>query len=500
MLLFSTTLEISDSMTVDDFISLVIEWNHGSITKHPENVIPNIVWNGEHNIRYGNNILWMDIQEYRNKNITAVRYEKWEEDGVIWDTDYVMNFDTRKMTIRLERSYTEDALSITSNFSAPYFITLLIDRGYVIDDIDLPITYNPLYITNKNSNLLTDVITLKKEYKLPIVYVSKTEYDTDPVNVSLLSWKLKGAAHVLVQSSKLMNDSLLIQCHQQIEKNGEIGIYYPKQTYTSRRYGYWAESGFDEKLQKVVTKTVLQYCNVQLVSSLCTWVGVNNALLQDRLLFQREQRTLIEQRLSDALLELSQQATKNRENEDIEEKANALANEILDEFMLEMDDYKTQNERLLREVARLQSDNDGLRKKLSVNSNEPILFMGDREQDFYPGEIKDLVISTLKKGLKDVPSHSRRQDVVRDVINSNDYLDTSKQRAKEADRLLKSYSRMTPKIRKGLEELGFVFYDEGKHYKTKYYDDDRYIVMHAKTPSDVRTGKNNASETKKVAF
>ena len=192
------------------------------------------------------------------QNITAVRYEKWEGDGVIWDTDYVMNFDTRKMTIRLERSYTEDALSITSNFSAPYFITLLIDRGYVIDDRDLPITYDPLYITNENSNLLTDVITLKKEYKLPIVYVSKTEYDTDPVNVSLLSWKLKGAAHVLVQSSKLMNDSLLIQCHQQIEKNGEIGIYYPKQTHMSRRYSYWAESGFDEKLQKVVTKTVLQ--------------------------------------------------------------------------------------------------------------------------------------------------------------------------------------------------------------------------------------------------
>ena len=115
--------------------------------------------------------------------------------------------------------------------------------------------------------------------------------------------------------------------------------------------------------------------------------------------------------------------------------------------------------------------------------------MGDHEQDFYPGEIKDLVISTLSKGLEHYPLRSRRHDVVNDVIQSNDFQGISKQRAAEADRLLKSYSRMTAKIQKGLEDLGFVFYDEGKHYKAKYYDDDRYIVMHAKTPSDHRTEK-----------
>ena len=72
MLLYSTTLKINDSLTGDKFISLVIEWNQKS--PHKENVIPNLNWNGEHNVRFGNEWLWMDIEEYRNKNIIAVRY------------------------------------------------------------------------------------------------------------------------------------------------------------------------------------------------------------------------------------------------------------------------------------------------------------------------------------------------------------------------------------------------------------------------------------------
>ena len=42
MLLFSTILDIDESMTKDDFIKLVIKWNQGS--PHANNVIPGIQW------------------------------------------------------------------------------------------------------------------------------------------------------------------------------------------------------------------------------------------------------------------------------------------------------------------------------------------------------------------------------------------------------------------------------------------------------------------------
>ena len=67
MILYSTLLDINETMTKEAFIQLVIEWNQGS--PHKENVIPGIKWNGEKSVRFGNDKLWLEIIEYRNKNI-----------------------------------------------------------------------------------------------------------------------------------------------------------------------------------------------------------------------------------------------------------------------------------------------------------------------------------------------------------------------------------------------------------------------------------------------
>lgn len=48
MLLYSTILDIKNTMTKEAFIRLVIKWNQGSPYK--DNIIPGIQWNGEKNI------------------------------------------------------------------------------------------------------------------------------------------------------------------------------------------------------------------------------------------------------------------------------------------------------------------------------------------------------------------------------------------------------------------------------------------------------------------
>ena len=58
-------------MTKDSFIELVLEWNQGS--PHENNIIKNIEWRGERNVRYGNDNLWLAIEEHSNQNIIAVR-------------------------------------------------------------------------------------------------------------------------------------------------------------------------------------------------------------------------------------------------------------------------------------------------------------------------------------------------------------------------------------------------------------------------------------------
>ncbi|MDY5487174.1 MAG: hypothetical protein SPF94_10660, partial [Desulfovibrio sp.] len=61
MLLYSTILDISPALTKDNFIQLVIDWNQND--QHEENIIRDLRWNGERNIRFGSDCLWLDIEE-----------------------------------------------------------------------------------------------------------------------------------------------------------------------------------------------------------------------------------------------------------------------------------------------------------------------------------------------------------------------------------------------------------------------------------------------------
>lgn len=250
MLLFSTVLSINESLTKDKFIELAIEWNQGS--PHENNIIPGIEWHGERNIRYGNERLWMEIQEYRNQNIIAVRYEKIEEDGAIWDTDYVMNFTAMKMSIRLDRSFLEEALAVDPNFSTPHFITLLIEKGYLQDDFGLAVLRRPVIIDDSNIELLAGVVNGTIRYHLPIVYISKTYDNTDPVAVRFLASKLKGVAHVLVQKSNWLSSQCRRLCDDKNEYGGAIGIYYPNPAVEHKKFLFHYYTGSEKVLFRCI--------------------------------------------------------------------------------------------------------------------------------------------------------------------------------------------------------------------------------------------------------
>lgn len=502
MLLFSTLLDITNSMTKDAFIQLVIEWNQGS--PHKENIIPEMDWNGERNIRYGNDDLWLDIQEYRNQNIIAVRYEKKEDDGAVWDTDYVMNFNSMQMAVRLDRSYTMDALSTDPKFSTPHFITLLIERGYIKPDGNLPVLRNPIVIDESNLELITDIINNRSHYRLPIVYVSRTYYDEDPVNVNFLASRLKGVAHVLVQKSNITNSKIKQETGGKNEYYGAIGIYFPNKAAEHRRYLYRSAVDYDRFLSAKVFGAVIQKGNAQMVDTLFTWQGVNNALLRDRLISNRQERLAAEKAQKTAEAEAAKLIdTLDEEERRIRKKAfddaRAEADTLLDGFDDEMRKLQKQVEDLTRANEALQYENQGLKAKLDSSDAVPVLFMGD-EFEFYQGEIKDLILAALTEALKGTPQKSRRADVIMDIIRNNDYQKLSVGKAEELKRLLKNYDGMSGKTRQALKNLGFEITEDGKHYKLTYYGDGRYQTTYSKTPSDGRTGKNSAQETINLAF
>ena len=263
MLIYSTILNVKDTLSKEKFVRLVIDWVQGS--PHQDSIIPDIewdgIWDGKKTLRYGNNALWLEIMEYRNKNIIAARYEKAERDGVIWDTDFVINFTERKIAVRLDRSYMPFFQAYDSTFSIPYFITLLIKKEYMENDGILPVNREPYEINESNIALLADIICYKQSFHLPVVYVSKTIHDEDPVQVIRLANCLRGIAHVLVQKACWLNPQIRELCQSKNEYYGAIGIYFPFAPAKHIRYLFSEGYRSSEILFERVVQSVFSYSN-----------------------------------------------------------------------------------------------------------------------------------------------------------------------------------------------------------------------------------------------
>lgn len=473
MLLFSTILKIDKSLTKDDFLNLVIEWNQGS--PHENNVLPNLKWDGSYNQKFGDKTISLEFKEYRNEEIVAVRYVKKLDDGIIWKTDYIMNFKDFKMSIMLDRSFTEDAIGVDPSFTTPLFIKLLIEKGYVVNDNDLPVLMAPHLIDRESVSILTTVINGTKTYDLPVVYVSKTFSDRIPIDINKLAYSLKGVAHIFVQYDLETNALIREQCEGANEYNGAIGIYYQSDVVKHKRllnYEY-----FDPTITRQnIVKDIINFTNQQSIDPLYTWDGVTTFLLNDRFESQREKRTKAE-----------------RTKEETEE--------LLNSFSSDFDDLTEENSRLRDSISDLENElafyKDAFNNK-TVNDSD--FLSSGSEKEFFPDEKKEFILSVLSDSLANIQDDTRKKHIVQDIIQQNNSEDILSKKREEVKRLLTDYRGLTGKLKQDLKQLGFSISDEGKHYKLTYFDDNRYTITMAKTPSDGRAGKNNVSEINKKVF
>ena len=491
MLLFSTVLDISSNMKKSDFWELINEWNRSQYMD--ENKIPDLNWQGEPDYRCGNDKLWLAVEEYPKESTYAVRYEKHQDNGSIWDTDYVMNMRNMTLTIRLERNYTEEAIRKDQRFSAPYLVELLMDKGYLKKDKDLPLTHTPIYIEDDKIDVLAKVVTGDSPYKYPIVYISKNVKNEDPVNVKRLAQKLRGIAHVLVEKDYSQNEAIRTACQSKQEYNGSIGVYYPGNQIEHKKFIYRRAEGEDSNIFDAVRDSILVYSNSQLVSPLKTWQGVKNAILLDEV---AEQRTRLKE---------SEEARAKNEAEvgklldEMDERSRSLSEEAIGKVREECEMYNQladeEIEKLKKKIEELSSENERLRdenqrehaRRMNM-SRTPLLYMGD-EYEFFDDEIKDLVLQTLDEVAKGLPDDSRKKHVFEDIVRNNDYGKICKKNADRIRAVVPSYDGMTPKMKSFFEEIGFEVREGGKHYKMIYYGDQRYIKTMSKTPSDRRSGE-----------
>lgn len=512
MLLFSSMLPINDTFTPDLFLKLAIEWNQGST--HPENIIHDIEWNGERNIRFGDDKTWMRFDEYKNANIIAIRYEKTDENGAVWDTDYVMNFNEMKMAVRLERSYLENSSIENQTFSAPVFIQLLIDRGYLQKDIDIEIGRTPIMISEDNSEIVSKVINGEISYKLPVVYVSRRFDNNICVDVNEVAKRLKGVAHVLVQDNLSTNNRIREKTGERNEYNGAIGIYYPNNAFQHRLI---VDRGNMKKVVSVTNKVIrlaMLYSLSLRLDSLYTWQGVVSALSKENYdcrIYEIKQQLEIQKQLEIRKQIESQQHLNDRMNgyaqflasfaDEAKYKKKAEENLALFELANEEIEYlQDENRKLMNQLEGQRSENQGLRAKQNYQDSLPVLYFGN-EEELFEGEILDMIMNALTEAKKNVLPNSRRAHVYDDLLISNGgFKNLRKTNGEQLKKIMGSYSSINNKMVNRLKEMGFSITHDGGHYKITFHDDNRYMATLSATPSDSRGCKNTASDIIKLMF
>lgn len=440
MLLFSAMLDIEDTLTKDKFIGLIIEWNQTNL--HFENIIPDLVWNGERNIRYGADGLWLCIREYAAKNIIAVRYESTADDGSLWDVDFVMSFAEMRLAVQVYRRNRDNSNPCVPEFFSPHFLTLLIKNRYIKKDGELPVSYEPIYIRENKLPILAAIIKGEKRFRLPVIYISKTLSNRDPFSASWLSRRLKGVAHVLVEEDKELDYPLSALCGGKNEFNGNVGIYYFDPEAEHKRFIYHKRVCLSRPMLDRIIRDVFRHTNSAEIDGIYTWQGVNNMMLADRL---------------DAL----------KQNADEESGAVTLSKDEYGELL-------KQTRELLKRNEALEAENRVLSAKTDM-SDRVVLTVRD-ENDFYEGEIKDAVLSALTEVLQTLPKGSRRSDLLKDILRNSGYERLGEKRKQRLEGLTENFDGATEPLLKELKELGFEIVKEGRRYKLTYFADERYCT------------------------
>ena len=83
-----------------------------------------------------------------------------------------------------------------------------------------------------------------------------------------------------------------------------------------------------------------------------------------------------------------------------------------------------------------------------------IIYLGD-EEEFYQGEIRDMVLGTLDEALSATEKATRKADVLEDILDNNPYYHLSDDRKQRIKALFKGYKNLTGAMRQELLSLGF---------------------------------------------
>lgn len=319
----------------------------------------------------------------RKSHIVAIRQEKVDK-GIHWQTDYILNLSQRSLQIQLSRTFRSGTMDFDRDFSTPWFISFLIDGGYLEPDGEMPIRKRPTVVTADTLDMFGGIVQGRHATRLPLVYVSRTDDGDLAVNADLLASQLKGVAHVFTEESHDMDAAVAQACGERLATGGALTILWPRGD-----TGYEAEErpvprhvsddvrgGF---LADTVRRRIFAVLRQEDVFDEFTWDGVNALIAQTSTERLEKQYDSASNELEQARRRLDASSEKLRQQRDATSRLSADLAESRDKLDRlservsrqegELDEQKRQNaekdEKLRRINQETRRDDDERRKLLA---------------------------------------------------------------------------------------------------------------------------------------
>lgn len=389
-----------------------------------------------------------------------------------WVTDISVNhyYSEGRTWVQVESSVvTQKAVHKTPITKTPLIVLHLLDKFSGGKDDVFNVGIEPVFLNNSEECLsfASDLINGVLKNRLPVVYVSSKYFFREHhhnVIPGRLARKLSGLAHVVVEpEGPLFSNKLKHKVNSKNSYGGAVGIYWPEgQGISILKRGDLSANDFEKEVFNEIITAITSLAPLR-KNGWSEIIGSKNRK---------------------AIQSLKDNGNQNGELVSLYEEENeSLQDEVRD---------------LQQKIASLEMRVRGLMEK-SYAQGDVSLSLGT-EYDLFDGEIFEIITTSIERVLPTYYEGSRYHDVLSSIIASNQCMGQLSARDRKLKQALVGYTKMTPKLKGILNDIGFSANEEGKHWKITYHEDPRYTYILPKTGSDHRGSLNAYSDISKKVF
>lgn len=400
--------------------------------------------------------------------VIGFRYDRPDSLGRLWRTECVLNSCEADAftTVRVICLSENEGAKIV-NPKKPYFLKLILKKGWGALDGELEVSDSPRYLAENDLELAESVILGNATILMPVVYLSADDKGGTAVDAEKLAYSLGGIAHVVVEPSREFSFNLQAATDGVNAYGGAVGVSLPEKPNVIRILS----EGFGDQ------NDIERLCDqlVGFVSTRLTKFGLDWYSLQEEIF--KQNRKKVEQLQTVSKDELFEEWNKifgseiQSKDDEIAQLKNSLR-QVQEKSISTLGDQEAVDDhsKLAKQLPQLYNGEfiDRLMKLYMYVSQNPAGLFTERDLKVYA--ISRALLTPTGEGKK-----------LKDRIKAAGNCGNPKQANSELGSIL--------------IELGFTKESEGKHFKFLPPIHFRGVeqVSFAKTPSDHRVGKNNAS-------